>query len=129
MVYLPSPWHNCDQQFCRAWSKDQFLQGVGAEEAARCDCTALQQALHLVGRGAQRMIVGHTIQAAGINEACGQRVFRIDVGLSHGCGNGAPQVGRWCGVGGMPPVRVQAWGRAWWHAGAAWSEWQGCSGA
>lgn len=38
------------------------------------------------------MVVGHTIQAAGINSACDDRVFRIDVGLSKGCGNGEPQV-------------------------------------
>ena len=42
--------------------------------------------------GAQRMVVGHTIQEAGINTACGDRVFRIDVGLSQGCGDGAPEV-------------------------------------
>ena len=38
------------------------------------------------------MVVGHTIQEAGINSACEDRVFRIDVGLSKGCGNGDPQV-------------------------------------
>ena len=42
--------------------------------------------------GAARMVVGHTIQEAGINSACNDRVFRIDVGLSKGCGNGMPQV-------------------------------------
>ena len=42
--------------------------------------------------GAQRMVVGHTIQEAGINTACNDRVFRIDVGLSQGCGDGAPEV-------------------------------------
>ncbi len=42
--------------------------------------------------GAARMVVGHTIQEAGINSACDDRVFRIDVGLSKGCGNGEPQV-------------------------------------
>lgn len=42
--------------------------------------------------GAARMVVGHTIQDAGINAACGGRVFRIDVGLSKGCGNGEPEV-------------------------------------
>jgi len=42
--------------------------------------------------GASRMVVGHTIQEAGINSACDDRVFRIDVGLSRGCGNGEPQV-------------------------------------
>lgn len=42
--------------------------------------------------GAQRMVVGHTIQGAGINTACNDRVFRIDVGLSRGCGDGEPEV-------------------------------------
>ena len=41
--------------------------------------------------GAQRMVVGHTIQGAGINTACDDRVYRIDVGLSRGCGNGNPE--------------------------------------
>ena len=64
-----------------------------AEDEARCDCSALQQALGMLP-GAARMVVGHTIQDAGINSACGERVFRIDVGLSKGCGNGEPEVGR-----------------------------------
>ena len=38
------------------------------------------------------MVVGHTIQAQGINSACEGRVYRVDVGLSRGCGDGAPQV-------------------------------------
>ena len=51
----------------------------------------LERALGMVG-GAQRMVVGHTIQPSGITQACEQRVYRIDVGLSHGCGNGPTQV-------------------------------------
>ena len=43
--------------------------------------------------GAQRMVVGHTIQGQGINSACEGRVFRVDVGMSRGCGDGEPQVG------------------------------------
>jgi hypothetical protein len=62
-----------------------------AEDEARCDCGALAQALGMLP-GAARMVVGHTIQDAGINAACGDRVFRIDVGLSKGCGNGEPEV-------------------------------------
>ena len=62
-----------------------------AEDERRCDCGALQQALSMLP-GAARMVVGHTIQEAGINSACSDRVFRIDVGLSKGCGNGEPQV-------------------------------------
>ena len=37
-------------------------------------------------------VVGHTIQEQGINSACAERVFRIDVGMSRGCGNGEPEV-------------------------------------
>ncbi len=40
---------------------------------------------------AKRMIVGHTVQKQGINSACGAKVWRIDVGLSHGYG-GKPSV-------------------------------------
>lgn len=37
-------------------------------------------------------VVGHTIQEQGINSACAEQVFRIDVGMSKGCGNGEPEV-------------------------------------
>jgi hypothetical protein len=83
------------------------------------------------GRGLQ---VGHTIQRAGINDACDGRVLRVDVGLSEGCGNGAPEVleiyqdsrvGRgggvgWGGVGwGALGCRVRARGAlGWWVQGA-----------
>ena len=62
-----------------------------AEDARRCNCAALEETLSLLP-GAQRMVVGHTIQEAGINSACNDRVFRIDVGLSAGCGDGMPEV-------------------------------------
>lgn len=64
---------------------------LSAEDASRCNCAALEETLGLVP-DAQRMVVGHTIQEAGINSACGNKVFRIDVGLSAGCGDGEPQV-------------------------------------
>ena len=69
------------------------LAPARAEDEARCDCGALEQALGMLP-GAARMVVGHTIQDGGINAACGGRVFRIDVGLSKGCGNGEPEVRR-----------------------------------
>ncbi|GLJ13106.1 hypothetical protein SUGI_0205290 [Cryptomeria japonica] len=56
-----------------------------------CHCTLLDQALASIP-GARRMIVGHTIQTVGINGVCGNRVIRIDVGMSRGCGNGIPEV-------------------------------------
>ncbi|KAG1672129.1 hypothetical protein FOA52_001717 [Chlamydomonas sp. UWO 241] len=68
------------------WARD-----YSAEDEGRCDCDKLKQVLKSVP-GAQRMIVGHTIQEQGVNSACGGRVVRVDVGLSRGCGDGAPQV-------------------------------------
>jgi hypothetical protein len=32
--------------------------------------------------------MGHTIQDAGVNAACGGRALRVDVGMSRGCGDG-----------------------------------------
>ncbi len=48
-------------------------------------------------------VVGHTIQEQGINSACAERVFRIDVGMSKGCGNGEAEVHKpnLCNVGGQ----------------------------
>lgn len=75
------------------WSIHELAEGgLGyAEDTRRCNCAALEEALGKLP-GARRMVVGHTIQEAGINAACEDRVFRIDVGLSAGCGNGEPQV-------------------------------------
>jgi Calcineurin-like phosphoesterase len=44
----------------------------------------------LAALGAARMVVGHTVQADGINAACDGSVWRIDVGMSRAYG-GAPQ--------------------------------------
>ena len=35
---------------------------------------------------------GHTIQEGGITSACDGKVFRVDVGLSKGCGDGPLEV-------------------------------------
>lgn len=43
-------------------------------------CATLEEALRLLG--AERMVVGHTVQRRGLSSACGGKVFRIDVGLS-----------------------------------------------
>jgi len=45
------------------------------------DCKVLGEALSAAS--AKRMVVGHTVQRGGISAACDQRVWRIDVGLSH----------------------------------------------
>jgi hypothetical protein len=44
------------------------------------DCRVLEETLAMIP--AKRMVVGHTVQRGGISPACGQRVWRIDVGLS-----------------------------------------------
>ena len=44
------------------------------------DCELLTQSLKALG--AQRMVVGHTVQEAGITSDCQGRVWRIDIGLA-----------------------------------------------
>ncbi|KAK1271510.1 hypothetical protein QJS04_geneDACA006172 [Acorus gramineus] len=56
-----------------------------------CDCANLEAVLGMIP-GAKRMVMGHTIQRAGINGACEDRAVRIDVGLSKGCGDGLAEV-------------------------------------
>ncbi|KAK1271511.1 hypothetical protein QJS04_geneDACA006173 [Acorus gramineus] len=56
-----------------------------------CDCANLEAVLEMIP-GAKRMVMGHTIQRAGINGACEDRAVRIDVGLSKGCGDGLAEV-------------------------------------
>ena len=68
------------------WARD-----YSHEDESKCDCDTLQDALRNIP-GAKRMIVGHTIQSNGINSACNEQVFRVDVGLSRGCGDGTPEV-------------------------------------
>ncbi|GLJ13105.1 hypothetical protein SUGI_0205270 [Cryptomeria japonica] len=70
------------------WLRKYSDESCKGEE---CHCTLLNQALAFIP-GARRMIVGHTIQTVGINGACGNRVIRIDVGMSKGCDNGIPEV-------------------------------------
>lgn len=45
------------------------------------DCKRLEEAL--AAMGAKRMVVGHTVQHGDVGSACGRKVWRIDVGLSH----------------------------------------------
>ncbi len=60
----------------------------GAVEGATCEI--LGRVLAEVG--AKRLVVGHTVQQDGINGACGERLFRIDVGLSAFYGGRTVQV-------------------------------------
>jgi hypothetical protein len=59
-----------------------------SDEPGVTDCAQLQQALATLG--AERMVVGHTVQDE-INPACEGRVWRIDVGMSDHYG-GSPAV-------------------------------------
>ncbi|HEY2734643.1 MAG TPA: metallophosphoesterase [Polyangiales bacterium] len=47
-------------------------------------CAQLERTLRTLG--AARMVVGHTPQPHGISAACGEKVWRIDTGLSHAFG-------------------------------------------
>lgn len=60
------------------WTRDWGGAGV--------DCAALERALSAIG--AKRMVVGHTTQPSGISSMCGERLWRIDVGL--GAAYGGP---------------------------------------
>jgi hypothetical protein len=51
-----------------------------AMDTTDADCTTLATTLDLLG--AERMVVGHTVQQSGITSACGDRVWRVDVGLA-----------------------------------------------
>jgi hypothetical protein len=51
-----------------------------SQAPSRTECAALDQALAALG--AKRMIMGHTVQANGINPACDGKAWRIDVGMS-----------------------------------------------
>jgi len=62
----------------------------------KCGCPSQEVGELLNGTleasGTVRMLVGHTIQRDGINSACQGRVFRLDVGMSRGCGDSRPEV-------------------------------------
>ena len=73
----------------RGGSAPVWARHYSAPAERDCACDALGHALRLAG--AARQVVGHTIQAHGITEACEGRVFRVDVGMSKGCIGGAPQ--------------------------------------
>ncbi len=60
----------------------------GDMDAAGCDVLGRV----LKETGAKRLVVGHTVQKDGINGACQDRLFRIDVGLSAYYGDHPAQV-------------------------------------
>jgi hypothetical protein len=67
------------------WVRDYSVDPVSDNHCAR-----LAQVLDALG--VERMVVGHTTQQRGINSACGDRVYRIDVGLARYYGDGPIQV-------------------------------------
>jgi hypothetical protein len=56
------------------WSRDY------SDEPDESDCRVLETVLERLD--ARRMVVGHTVQKEGISSACGDKVWRIDVGLA-----------------------------------------------
>jgi hypothetical protein len=67
-----------------------WTRAYGSPEPEPAACEALGRVLKEVG--AKRLVVGHTVQKAGISSACQERVFRIDVGLSAYYGDRPAQV-------------------------------------
>jgi hypothetical protein len=53
-------------------------------------CATLTQVLDTLR--VKRLVVGHTVQKSGITSACGERVFRIDVGLARYYGKRPAQI-------------------------------------
>ncbi|GIL76528.1 hypothetical protein Vretimale_6035 [Volvox reticuliferus] len=77
--------------FLRGGSAIVWARAFSASDERRCDCETLRNVLESIP-GARRMVVGHTVQTRGINSACESRVIRVDVGMSHGCGDGPVEV-------------------------------------
>jgi hypothetical protein len=67
-----------------------WMRDYGRPEVDDATCELLGRVLAQVG--AKRLIVGHTVQEHGISSACGERLFRIDIGLSGFYGVKPPQV-------------------------------------
>jgi hypothetical protein len=79
---LPRPMQSDDAP---VWTR---LYGERNPDAIACD--ALESALDALR--VKRLVVGHTVQKSGINPACNERVFRIDIGLSRYYGTKPAQV-------------------------------------
>lgn len=77
--------------YCRGRNAVVWLRKFSDEVAMNCDCSTLEHVLSTIP-GVKRMIMGHTIQANGINAVCDNKAIRIDVGMSDGCGGGLPEV-------------------------------------
>jgi hypothetical protein len=62
----------------------------GGRQPSAETCTELNAVLAALS--VKRMVVGHTVQDAGVTSACDGRVYRVDVGLSDYYGNKPTQV-------------------------------------
>ncbi|KAE8658390.1 Plant stearoyl-acyl-carrier-protein desaturase family protein [Hibiscus syriacus] len=65
-------------EYCRGRNAVVWLRKFSDELEKNCDCSLLEHVLATIP-GAKRMIMGHTIQVAGINGVCDSRAIRIDV--------------------------------------------------
>ncbi|MBH23974.1 MAG: calcineurin [Myxococcales bacterium] len=72
----------------RGDSSPIWSRHYSSEPVDDADCALLRQTLDLLG--AQRMVVGHTVQKRGITSACEGCIWRIDTGMSAHYG-GQPQ--------------------------------------
>jgi hypothetical protein len=80
----PSPPAVVTAEDSPVWTRRYSAGDLGSD-----DCEVLGRALAALS--AKRMVVGHTVQKGGITSGCGERVFRIDVGMSSHYG-GRPEV-------------------------------------
>jgi hypothetical protein len=87
-------WMNGDLDRLPAWYRSEdspfWTRPYSDPDVGKKACRRLGEVLDALG--AKRMVVGHTVQKAGISSACGRRVWRIDVGLSVSHGSGPVQV-------------------------------------
>ena len=72
-----------------SWGRcDNALLPRSSQRCARAKgggvCAGVRRAL-LAVPGAARVVVGHTIQPRGISQACGGRLWRVDVAMSRAC--------------------------------------------
>jgi hypothetical protein len=79
-----SGWMRGETSAAPASVRDQnapiWTRAYGEPAPGEGACSLLREALDALR--ARRMVIGHTVQEAGINAACGGAVWRIDVGMS-----------------------------------------------
>jgi hypothetical protein len=57
-----------------------WIRDLSTDPVSEQNCALLARSLEALG--VRRMIVGHTPQKQGVTSACGERVYRVDVGLA-----------------------------------------------